>query len=249
MLLSHPTILIVDDDEDIRANMSDILGELGYDVTTAGDGPAALASLGRRPFDVILLDLRMPGMDGLTLYREAKKVQPGAAAILVTAFASGLAREQARGLGLIEVLSKPVDLPRLKRQIDLALEQPLLLVVDDDRDLCASLWDVLHGQGYRVCLAHDEAGAARSLGNRSFRVVLIDLKLPDGDGAELVRRVRAQNPEARTVLITGHRPEADPRPDRPFHEDADAVHFKPFDIPTLLSTLKRLLEDGSRPSE
>src|SRR5207244_3512201 len=71
VMTTHPaSILVVDDDEDTRRNLSDILTDLGYHAETAHDGPSALELVRRRPFDVALLDLKMPGMDGLTLYRE-----------------------------------------------------------------------------------------------------------------------------------------------------------------------------------
>src|SRR5512147_828002 len=73
-----PTLLLVDDDVDICANLADILGDLGgYRVDVAHDGPTALELVRQRPFDVALLDLKMPGMDGLTLYRELKKLRAG----------------------------------------------------------------------------------------------------------------------------------------------------------------------------
>jgi two-component system, NtrC family, response regulator HydG len=54
-------------------------------------------------------------------------------------------------------------------QVEAALEQPLILVVDDDRDICETLWDLLHERGYRVCLAHGEAEAAGRLRDRADR--------------------------------------------------------------------------------
>ena len=80
------------------------------------------------------------------------------------------------------MLPKPVDFPKLLALVDEALGQPLVLVVDDDPDLCANLWDLLRERGYRVCLAHDEREAAARLKDRNFKVVLIDMKLPEGDG-------------------------------------------------------------------
>ena len=67
------SILVVDDEVDICRNLSDILTDLGYQVEFAHDGPSALELVRQRPYDVALLDLKMPGMDGLTLYREIKK--------------------------------------------------------------------------------------------------------------------------------------------------------------------------------
>lgn len=241
MMAAASSILLVDDDIDICRNMADILTDLGYHVDVANDGRNALALVRERPYDIALLDLRMPGMDGLTLYREIKKLQPGTVALLVTAYASSSATNDAVASGVWRVVPKPVDLPRLIGLIDEALEQPLMLVVDDDNDLCANLWDLLRERGYRVAVAHDGQQAGERL-RASTRVVLLDLKLPDQDGGAVFRQLRESNPEARIVLITGHRPETEPAVDRLRAEGIDAVCYKPLDIPRLLGTVAQLAE-------
>src|SRR5205814_9803950 len=132
-------------------------------VDTAHDGPAALERVRRHAYDLALLDLKMPGMDGLTLYREIRKTRAAAVAILVTAYAGKGAAEEALSAGAWQVVPKPVDFPRLLGLVEEALGQPLVLVVDDDHDLCANLWDLLREGGYRVGVAHDGGEAARCL--------------------------------------------------------------------------------------
>jgi two-component system, NtrC family, response regulator HydG len=237
---ANPSILVVDDDVDTCRNLSDILTDLGYRVDTAHDGPAALELVRRHPYDVALLDYKMPGMDGLTLYREIKRLRAGTVAIVVTAYTSGATAEAALGAGAWQVLPKPVDFPRLLGLVDEAVGQPLVLVVDDDHDLCATLWDLLRERGFRVCLAHDEREAGGHLQGSTFKAVLIDMKLPAGDGSTVFRLVRQANPQARTIMITGHRPEMDQRLQQILQEGADAVCYKPFDVPKLLDTLNRL---------
>ncbi len=239
--MTHPaTILVVDDEADTCRNLSDILTDLGYQVDTALDGFAALELANKQCYDIALLDLKMPGMDGLTLYRELRKLCSQTVAIVVTAYASKATAEEALAAGAWQVLPKPVDFPRLLEFVEIALEQPLVLIVDDDPDLCSNLWDLLRDRDYRVAIAHDEEQAGRLLQNRDFRIVLIDLKLPRGNGRTVYQRVRQTNPEARTVVITGHRVEMDPIVQRVVAEGADAVCYKPFDVPRLLSTLEQL---------
>jgi len=235
-----PTILVVDDDVDTCRNLADILTDLGYRVDVAHDGHSALELVRQNPYDVALLDYKMPGMDGLTLYREIKKLRAGTVAIVVTAYAGGGTAEEALAAGAWQVLPKPVDFPKLLRLVDEALGQPLVLVVDDDPDLCATLWDLLRERGYRVRLAHGERAAGRQLGETTFDAVLIDLKLPEGDGASVFRLVRQANPQARTIIITGHRSEMDEQVRQMVQEGADAVCYKPFDVARLLDTLQQL---------
>jgi two-component system response regulator HydG len=240
MIDTRPTILVVDDEVDTCRNLQDILADLGYRVDIAHDGPSALELVRRNHYDVALLDYVMPGMDGLTLYREIKKLSAGTVAIVVTAYAGGTTAEEAQKAGAWQVLPKPVDFPKLMGLVDEALGQPLVLVVDDDRDLCANLWDLLRDRGYRVAVAHDEREATAQLANGALRVVLIDMKLPEGDGTKVYRLVRRVNPKARAVVITGHRSEMEEKVRQILAEGADAVCYKPFDVPQLLDTLDRL---------
>jgi CheY-like chemotaxis protein len=235
-----PSILVVDDEVDTCHNLSDILTDLGYRVDIAHDGPSALELVRKHMYDVALLDLKMPGMDGLTLYREIKKVRAGTVAIVVTAYAGSNTAEEALSAGAWQVLAKPVDFSKLLALVDQAVGQPLVMVVDDDHDFCASLWDLLRDRGYRVDLAHDEREAAEKLQVSGPKVVLIDMRLPDGDGGRVFQIVREVNPQARTIIITGHQGEVDEVIQRVLNEGADAVCYKPFDMPKLLNTLQKL---------
>src|SRR5689334_14879563 len=93
------SILVVDDDRDACRNLSDILTDLGYAVETAHDGPGAMELVRRHSFDVALLDYKMPGMDGLTLYREIKRLSSATVAMMLTAYVSGASTEDARHAG------------------------------------------------------------------------------------------------------------------------------------------------------
>ncbi|HKI31540.1 MAG TPA: response regulator, partial [Gemmataceae bacterium] len=221
MSTQPPTILVVDDEVDTCRNLSDILTDLGYAVDVAHDGPSALELVRRNAYDVALLDLRMPGMDGLELFHRIRQLRSGTVGIIVTAYVGTDTAERALAAGAWQVLAKPVDFPRLLGLVEEAVGQPLVLIVDDDPDLCQSLRDVLCDRGYRVCLAHDESDAATHLRDTSFRVVLIDMKLPDGDGAGVYRLVREANPQARTVVITGYRGEMEQRVQEVLREGAD----------------------------
>jgi DNA-binding response OmpR family regulator len=236
----HPAVLVVDDEPDTCANLSDILHDLGYAVDVAHDGTAALELIRKRSYDVALLDLKMPGMNGLELYRRIKKLRASTVAIIVTAYASDAAASEALEAGAWRVLAKPVDFSRLLTLVEEAAEQPLVLVVDDDHDLCDAMWDLLRNQGYRVSLAHSLDEAQVQLHDAALQVALIDMKLPQTNGQEVFRLIRQSSPMARTIVITGHREEMDQQIQTIVAEGADAVCYKPFDIKSLLHTIKGL---------
>lgn len=237
-----PQLLVVDDERDTCANLADIFTDLGYDVDVAYDGPSTLALVQRKLYDVALLDLRMPGMDGLELFKRIKKISQGTVAIVVTAYATSETARKIFDAGAWRIMPKPVDFSGLLRNVEEALDQPLVLVVDDDCDLCDTLWDLFHEHNLRVHVAHDVLEAADRLHQSNFHVVLVDMKLPHGSGADVLEAVRQRIPPARTILITGHRAETDDMVQQALNSGADAVCYKPFEMGKLLqltSTLAR----------
>jgi DNA-binding NtrC family response regulator len=233
-------LLVVDDEVDTCRNYSDIFTDLGYQVDIAHDGESALEKVRQKPYAIAVLDLMMPGMDGLALYNEIKHMGPETVAVLVTAFPHHPRAEECLNAGIWRVISKPVELTQLLALVDEALDQPLVLVVDDDSDLCANLWDLFRERGYRVSIANDAHTAVQRLREGHFKVVLIDMRLPDGDGSGVFRAVRDAGAGARTILITGHAAELAQSLDQLTTEGADAVCYKPFDVDKLIATVGQL---------
>jgi two-component system, NtrC family, response regulator HydG len=242
---NSPRILIVDDEPDTCANLSDILNDLGYTVDTAYDGFAALELARKNSYEVALLDLRMPGMDGLELYRRLREISAETVAIVVTAYASSDTAKSVLDSGAWKILPKPVNIGDLLKDVSHALDTPLVLVVDDDCDLCENLWEILHERGFRVCLANDLPQAEKKLAEHRFQVVLIDMKLPSGTGQELLHTLRTIDPDARTVIITGFRNEMETKVQTAMDAGANAVCYKPFDVAKLISTVEALSERRS----
>ena len=116
-----PSILVVDDDADTCRNMADLFGDLGYTVDAAEGGDTALERAREQPYDLELLDLRMPGMDGLTLCRHLKQLHPPMVAMIVTAHIGNGVKEEAHAAGALHVFPKPVDFPRLLALVERAL--------------------------------------------------------------------------------------------------------------------------------
>jgi DNA-binding response OmpR family regulator len=242
MSKANPQLLVVDDEPDTCANLKDIFTDLGYEVDVAYDGPSALALVDLKTYDIAILDLRMPGMDGLELFRRIKAVSQGTVALVVTAYATSETARRILDAGAWRIMPKPVDFAALLRQVNEALEQPLVLVVDDDQELCDTLWELLREEGLRVHIAHDISEANDRLRQRDFNVVLIDLKLPTGSGVDVLRSVQQNNPQARTVVITGYRSEAELAVKQALDQGADAVCYKPFNVPELLQLTGRLAQ-------
>ena len=106
-------ILIVDDDVDTCENLSDILTDFGHEICTAHNGCEALQRAAETRFDIVLLDLKMPDMDGLELYHELKRFSPTTVAILITGYADSETERRAAQIGVWRMLPKPLNLDLL----------------------------------------------------------------------------------------------------------------------------------------
>jgi two-component system response regulator AtoC len=107
------SILVVDDDRDTCASVSDILSNLGYRVDVAHDGQNALKTFEKGRHRRALLDYKMPGMDGLELCQHLKGAQPDVHVVLVTGFSSEATTDAAAKVGVRRVMAKPVDFEEL----------------------------------------------------------------------------------------------------------------------------------------
>lgn len=110
--------LVVDDDTFLVRTLADILKLRGWEVTTAFTGTEAVNAAMRASFDVVLMDIRMPEMDGVSAFKAMKKVKPDVRVILMTAYASDDLLDEARDAGAMRVLAKPVDMRALMALLD-----------------------------------------------------------------------------------------------------------------------------------
>ena len=116
-------ILLAEDDRTVRVTLRDALEDTGYLLVCCEDGASARAALKSEPFDLLLTDVRMPGADGITLFREAKSLQPDCAAILMTAYADLETAVMLIREGADDYIAKPFDLDVLLLRIARVLEE------------------------------------------------------------------------------------------------------------------------------
>ena len=115
-------ILVVDDEENVRLTTSAILEQEGYQVETAADGREALRMVERAPFHLVLTDLRMEDMDGVTLLQELHRKHPQVVTVVLTGYASIESSIDALRQGAYDYLVKPCVIEDLKRTVRRALE-------------------------------------------------------------------------------------------------------------------------------
>lgn len=115
-------MLVVDDEALIRWSLAEAFGDRGYEVTEAGDAREALAAVEKtgEPFDVVLLDYRLPDSSDLRLLADLKRLTPGSQIIMITAHNSPELAQGATALGAFRVISKPFEVESLAALVELA---------------------------------------------------------------------------------------------------------------------------------
>ena len=109
----RPRVLVVDDEASIRDLLSKTLALAEYDVDVAPDGRSALERMRMYPYDLLIADLKMPGMDGLTVIREAKRYKADLPVIIITGFSTESSAIEAVNLGVAGYLTKPFRVPQV----------------------------------------------------------------------------------------------------------------------------------------
>jgi nitrogen regulation protein NR(I) len=116
------TVLIIDDDDQLRISFERLLKEEGYTVHTAASGEAGLRSIGDAIPDLVLLDVRLPGMNGLETFKQIHHIEPKLPVIVMTAFGTTETAIEATKMGAFDYMIKPFDIPQMLSTIRQALE-------------------------------------------------------------------------------------------------------------------------------
>jgi two-component system response regulator HydG len=232
-------ILVVDDDRSMAKTLTDIFRIKGHQAEMAHSGSEALDRLRERPFDCVLSDIKMPGIDGVELCRAIKAAQPDLPVVLMTAYsADSLVRE---GLeeGALAALTKPLDISTLLTFFSYLRKEQSVVIVDDDPAFCRTLSDLLQVQGFAVTHISDPNQVLDRLETNSG-VLLLDMKLQDIDGLTLLRNIKEQHPRQVVILVTGYRQEMAASIETALEIGAFTCLYKPLEIEILLQSLAEI---------
>jgi two-component system, NtrC family, response regulator AtoC len=190
-----PRILVADDEEGLRHFVAEALEDEGHVVTQAEDGRAAAERLRRQGFELLITDLRMPGLDGMGLVRLARAEQPEMEIIVLTAHGSVETAVEAMKLGAFDYLQKPIASPaQLRLLASRALERRTLLTLRDGSRRAA---EAIPPLGYGDPVMEPVVEALRKVARTNATVLLLG---ESGTGKEVAARAvhawsgRAQGP-------------------------------------------------------
>lgn len=120
-------ILYVDDEEDARKVFFDVLKYKGYEVDTAKDGYEAIEKVKKESYNIILTDIKMPGLSGIDIFKEIRKINPDLPVLMITGYPRMETAVELMKLGAFTYISKPINLDALYREIEVALEKGKLI--------------------------------------------------------------------------------------------------------------------------
>lgn len=221
------TILVVDDERLICDLLQIVLSGHGHEVVIASNGRDALKLFTERRPKLTLVDICMPGIDGIELLKQIHWMDPLAAVMVLTGRESSALKKYTMELGATEFLNKDVPLDQLIKAVNRALrrsdnasaasgpagrpiglgEPASILIVDDDTVIRELLADFLTQRGYQVLTAQDGAAALAVVDERPPGLVLLDIHLPDMNGVTVLRELRAREYFGGVIVLSGTREE------------------------------------------
>jgi len=205
-------ILVVDDEAEVREYLKSVLEQKGYAVTEVSGGEKVLAKLNEENFDLVLLDLVMPGMDGLEVLkviRASRKLLP---VIIVTAYGSDKRLKEAISLGAVNFVGKGEGIAELINKIEGSLnifpgtegKKIDILVVEDEPAVSEYFEEILAGYGYTVKIASSGEEAISLVIKNNPRLILLDIMLPGIDGIETLRQIRKFDQKVIAFVVSAH---------------------------------------------
>lgn len=232
-------VLVVDDEKNMRITLSDILIDEGYDVDTAEDGIQAVYMCENNVYDVVLMDVRMPGMTGVEAFRQIRQSQEGLRVILMSAFSLDGLKQEALEEGAIGFLSKPLEIESVIGLIE-EQKETSILVIESDENISKSIHSTLKDKGFWVKVCHTPHEALALAEQINFDIIFIDVELAEMNGLDTYLAIKKITPKSISIMISGREEEFVRIAKEAVQQTAYTIIKKPLDLDHLISLLSRI---------
>lgn len=237
--LKRNRILIADDEPNMRLTLRDIMEDVGYQVVTASTGEEAIHLCKESEFDIVLMDVRMPGLSGVDAFREIRRYREGIKVILMSAYTVDDLKFAALDDGAIAFLPKPLDMQKTIELINDARETAIL-VVEDDETVSKPLVEKLKAEGYKVTSTRSPHDALELVEQIKFDLIFVDVNLPVMNGLELYLAIKKITPTSVAIMMTGMEEEFLDIAKQAVSKNAYTFIRKPLDIDYTISMIERV---------
>ncbi len=238
-MASTLAILIVDDHPGMCATLQDILENEGYEAHVALTGAEAIAQCQARRFDVILMDVLMPDLSGVEVYRRIKTLAPDTRVIMMSAYSVEDLKREALAAGAIAFLPKPLEVEVVLRLVQEVKSPPILLVMGDP-DESAALAAALPSHQYRTYRVQTAEEALELAQQICFQIIFIDTRLPTMPGLDLYLALKDLTPTSVAIMLAETDPAFVAQAEEAVRRSAYAWMPKPLDLDRLLALLADL---------
>jgi len=223
--------------------MSFVLKHKGFTVTTVESGIKAIKLVKKNNYEIIFMDIKMPVMNGVESYKEIKRIRPEAVVVMMTAYSVEELIQEALVEGAFGVLYKPLNIDHMLSMIqDIKEKGGLILVIDDNPSICASLEKILRKRNYKVITATSGEKAIELAKKNSFDLILIDMKLPVLNGLETYLALKEIDPNTLAIMMTAYEQEMKLLVDEALSNSAYTCLPKPLNIETTLHIIDEILQ-------
>ncbi|UCG61196.1 MAG: response regulator [Candidatus Zixiibacteriota bacterium] len=245
MTTTKAKILVVDDDATLLGLLVDTLTVIGYNAVGVPGGIEALEALSGKRFDLLITDIKMPGMDGIALSKKVRRHYPDLPVLFITGVATPEIIGRASPDGF---LAKPFRINHIEELIENTLKNRpetvsrqirKVMVVDDDQTFREMLADALRFDEYIPCAVSSGEEALRELERGEIDAVITDIRMPGMDGITLLKQIKERQADLPVILITAYLAEEDIKK-QSVHDLADGFIRKPFRVEKIVEMLNGL---------
>lgn len=237
--LENASVLVVDDEPNMLRTLSAILAREGYSVDTAADGEQAIEKCQARDFDAVLMDVRMPRLDGVEAFRQIRRHRANARVILMSAYREDDLKQEVISDGAIAFIEKPLEIERVIRLISEAPETSILIIEDDEQEAQA-IAQSLDSHKYSVTTVRSPMDGLKLVEQIRFDVIFIDVGLPVMNGLELYLAIKKISPSSVAVMLSDVKDEMLSVAEEAVQHTAYTIIEKPIDLDQLFGLLKRI---------
>ena len=238
--MEYKNVLIVDDDSGITETLEDILVSYGIEVFVANSGFQAIELAKERKFDIILMDIKMPEMNGVESLKRIKVIQPRTIIIMMTAYTMNDLITESLKEGAYDILNKPFNIKNLLNTLEKASKEISILIIDDDKTTRNVLEDILDAHGFKIKLAGDGKTAIKLTKIQKYDIYLVDLKMPELNGLETYFKIKNIDQHAKTIMMTGFREEMSQLIDEGLKQSVYTCIYKPYDLKYLIQLINEI---------